>query len=288
MNTHGADLARLAPASLRLDAALARCRHLPAGTRTRLLIGKYAALAHLARGRPAQLRVGPLTVSVHNLSDLGTLQSAIVDVQHTLIATDLLRTEHAPRVIDVGANLGQFAAAVLLAAPHARLDCFEPDPASHARLTATLAGTAAPCRGHQLALADHTGTATLHRHPLSVMSTLHPDSAAPYTAGTVTVPVTTLDAALPDDDPIDLVKIDVEGAESDVLAGAHRTLTRTRHLLIELSLHRATRHTNLDVLDQIRTACPTAQIHTIGRPLGPAHRPTCQDILIALHPPDAK
>jgi FkbM family methyltransferase len=51
----------------------------------------------------------------------------------------------------------------------------------------------------------------------------------------ITVPVTTIDRLLVDIAGICLLKIDVQGSEQHVLAGAQQTLARTRFLLIELN-----------------------------------------------------
>src|SRR5262245_36359715 len=44
-----------------------------------------------------------------------------------------------PVVLDVGANEGDFTAGVLLLVPGAEVHCFEPHPATHARLAARFA-----------------------------------------------------------------------------------------------------------------------------------------------------
>lgn len=80
----------LATASLRLDAALGRSRHLPMTTRLPLLAGKYAAIPALLRGQSAHLPVGSVRMHLRTLSDLGTAQSAIVDAHDTLVAARVL------------------------------------------------------------------------------------------------------------------------------------------------------------------------------------------------------
>jgi len=52
---------------------------------------------------------------------------------------------------------------------------------------------------------------------------------------TVTVPVRRLDEFTEDAEPVDLLKIDVQGFERQVLEGAPATLSRTRAILIELN-----------------------------------------------------
>lgn len=125
-----------------------------------------------------------------------------------------------PCCLDVGANLGEYAR--LLAAglgPEARIDCFEPSAATFARLTAALASLPT-CRPHQLALGAVDGEAVLHTVPgHSQLASLHGELGASVDEQ---VPVARLDtwAAAEGIDHIELLKIDVEGAELDVLRGA--------------------------------------------------------------------
>jgi hypothetical protein len=54
----------------------------------------------------------------------------------------------------------------------------------------------------------------------------------------IDVPLVTLDTALPDLNEISLLKLDVQGYEADVLAGARRTLSKTRCLVTEVMYER--------------------------------------------------
>jgi FkbM family methyltransferase len=276
-----ADLRQLAGASLRLDAATLTLAPMPRRLRARLLASKMRHLPTLLAGRQARLRIGPTDYHAATVSDLGTMQSSITDVYRDLVAPGILDPHSTPVVVDVGANIGQFAHAIKLACPGSRLICLEPDPATWrvlrrnteaADLITTLCAAAGAAPGRL----------PLHRHELSVMSSLCPPRGREgYRPNdTVDVAVTTLDDALADVPAIDLVKIDVEGAEADVLRGAAETLRRTRYLLLELTLAPG----NLATLDLVRQVVPGATIIRFGRPLGARERPVAQDVIISLRP----
>jgi FkbM family methyltransferase len=113
---------------------------------------------------------------------------------------------------------------------------FEPVPASYPRLRENLDlnGLGTRIIATEAAVADSNGTARLFIPGGR-------DSAAPsshlYNPGEtragdeVSVKTVALDAIVPGDTPVDLVKIDVEGAEEAVLKGATQLLARWRPVL---------------------------------------------------------
>ena len=127
---------------------------------------------------------------------------------------------------------------------------FEPEAEAHAALARAKNGTG-PWRSlavHPCALSDRDGEGSLHvtTDPQS-SSLLEPDPAflgrfaadAPFTvARTETVETRRLDTVLADHDgpPPSFLKIDVEGAELAVLAGAEKTLADVQAVKIEWSL----------------------------------------------------
>ncbi|GAC1308176.1 MAG: hypothetical protein NVSMB16_04450 [Acidimicrobiales bacterium] len=265
--------------SLALDAAMLGVSALPATTRARLLWHKWRAAAAIVRGRSYAIGISKRTFEVRSMSDLGTFQATIVDVYEELVVTGVLAD--ARFVVDVGANIGQWTSAVKLFAPDVEVLSIEPDPDIFERLESnvgSLAGVTCRC----LAAGASSEPATLYRHELSLMSTLHPGTAGYDETNTVAVSMDTLDHLV--DRPIDLLKIDVEGAELDVLTGAAATLDTTRFLVVELSLGRAAVGSALETLDHVRRCAPTARIVMLGRPMGGSAVPDCQDALIELHP----
>ena len=146
--------------------------------------------------------------------------------------------------IDVGCRDAE-AANWLPFEPNVQLIGFEPDPEECARLQREMKGPA-DRRFVPVALGARPGEAVLHltRHVQS--SSLyepdpeaierHPELQAHEEVGRRTVAVTTLDAwgEQADAGAPDLLKLDVQGAELDVLRGAERALTSVRAIEVEV------------------------------------------------------
>lgn len=124
----------------------------------------------------------------------------------------------------------------------------EPESSGLQRITATRAFTFVATQ----ALSDRTGTAQLYvTHSRACSSLLEPDERAaervmtaacaavrPFqVVATEEVPVTTLDALLPQLPPVDYLQIDVQGAELQVLRGAQATLTHVPVMELEMRFY---------------------------------------------------
>jgi FkbM family methyltransferase len=133
------------------------------------------------------------------------------------------RLFHNPGVIvDAGAMIGNHAAYFAHHVRHTQVHAFEPDPANFELLARNTEPypTVVPCRW---ALSDHEGQAALHNDD-------------PRNHGHVQlvpgegVQLVTLDSY--DLEWVTLLKIDVEGHELEVLAGAAGTIRRWRPLIL--------------------------------------------------------
>jgi FkbM family methyltransferase len=148
----------------------------------------------------------------------------------TRLWLEALAREPRPLVLDVGANAGLFTHLIWTLKPEAEIIAFDPLPKMAARLRAWQARTGAHLVVHNQAVADRCGTASFYAAAENdTGASLKPGSAG---GQAITVPVTTLDSVIPER-PVLLAKIDVEGAEVEVLAGAARTLAATRFLILE-------------------------------------------------------
>lgn len=155
-----------------------------------------------------------------------------LDYYEPLTAT-LARTLAAPAglFVDVGANIGFHS--LMLASVRPRLDiiAFEPHPELHALLRANVAANRADLIAVEpVALSDREDRRPFYLNRSHMSASLEANFD-PAHAGVVTVPVTTLDAYLARRGGAPgrfLLKVDVEGHESALLAGAHTTLRACR------------------------------------------------------------
>ncbi len=146
-------------------------------------------------------------------------------------------------VVDVGANVGHWSAAVLRSLAPQRLIAIEPAPGPFAQLRERLGDRA---ELHQVAVGAETGQAALHLTRDSTGASLLPPAPAMREVvgrnwsveEKISVPVRTLDDLLREVAEISLLKLDVQGVEHEVLAGAREVLRRTRFLLIEMNFMR--------------------------------------------------
>ncbi|MBJ7457927.1 MAG: FkbM family methyltransferase [Thermoleophilaceae bacterium] len=161
--------------------------------------------------------------------------------------TARLMQQTRPRaVIDVGANVGQFASWVRASGFTGPIISFEPQPDEHAELLRASENDPDWTIVPRVAVGSADGAAQIHlagnsqSSSLLKMLDLHvvnaPDSAY---VGTVETPVRRLDDLLAeaDFDPTDaLLKVDTQGYEHEVLRGAPDTLGRISSAMLELSL----------------------------------------------------
>ena len=143
---------------------------------------------------------------------------------------------------DVGANVGfhSTVACRLIDPSRGHVISFEPLPANADQIELNARLNHFDCvRVMRYALGNHDGEARFLLSDISSRGALETAGRIPSSpAGSATVRIRRLDtlmneAHLP---PPDVMKVDVEGAEADVLAGAHETLMRHRPILM-IELH---------------------------------------------------
>jgi FkbM family methyltransferase len=148
----------------------------------------------------------------------------------------LLQHVERPVIFDVGANVGQTLERYASTVRDARIHSFEPFPDSY-RHPAAVAAARPPAVAHQLALGAARGEATFHVNPQfhtrNSLLTRPAEGRRYYRKGselpeTLTVTVDTLDdvCAREGIDRINLLKLDVQGAELQVLRGGERLLAQ--------------------------------------------------------------
>jgi len=158
----------------------------------------------------------------------------------------LLAARRVDLVLDVGANVGQYARALRGADYRGRIVSFEPVAGAHARLVAAAAADPAWTAAPRMALGAADGEAEINVSNRTDMSSLLPirgDTLAALpkaqSIGREPVPVRRLDGVYADYAGAGaraFLKIDTQGFERAVLDGAGAILAELRGLQLELSL----------------------------------------------------
>jgi FkbM family methyltransferase len=207
-----------------LARALAHGRHLaalapsPAG-RARLLWAAVWLPLRGRGGRPLRVRVTKggrrFTLLLRGPADLATVGEVLVDDLYEVPGVDDARV-----IVDLGSHIGTSIVFFRQRHPGAEIHGFEPDPDSFGRLQANV-GALEGVTIDPRAVAGGAGEALLNSSPNSLASSLIARDGGGHTVSVRTVGLDAIieELAL---ERIDLLKLDVEGAEYDVLANASR------------------------------------------------------------------
>ena len=144
-------------------------------------------------------------------------------------------------VLDVGANIGQTVRVFKYVYPNAEIHAFEPDPENFERLSRSCSQLQR-VSVYQLAMGRVAGFGTLYRSEKDTMHSLVCHDRLISRGEGVRVPVTTLDEFCFQHNVshIDYLKIDTEGLDLDVVAGAKRILEAdvVRMIEVECGMYR--------------------------------------------------
>lgn len=194
----------------------------------------------------------PLTNNVVHLIELlfdakairAVLSWSKFSVTSFTMISGLVRQGILPKtVIDVGANVGQFAVASAKLFPNVPVHSFEPDPDCVAVLEKNVRSLG-NVSVYPVALGDEEGEVAFHVNSHSQSSSIlalaenhivaFPDARE---RGTIQVKVSTLDKTFTGVElrgPV-LLKLDVQGYEAQALRGAVKTLRRVDYVVLEAS-----------------------------------------------------
>jgi FkbM family methyltransferase len=204
------------------------------------LVFVYLQLRFLTRWAPAwkrPLKVMGLTVSYPSVETMRWVYPEIFLNRDYATAPDF----EARRIIDAGANIGLATLFFRLEHPAAEIVCFEPDPRAYQYLERNLQrneikGVVA----HNVGLGERRQQASLFVRPdeLDSCQSLSQGFAAAVNDEepvSISVEIAPLSDYL--DGSVDLLKLDVEGAELAALRGAGKALSSIRRIIMEY--HRA-------------------------------------------------
>ncbi|MFC1635037.1 FkbM family methyltransferase [Planctomycetota bacterium] len=148
--------------------------------------------------------------------------------------------DNAPIIFDVGAYIGEVTRTYREIFPQAKLYCFEPFPGSFRELEKQSVDPLAKL--YQVAISDQIGKTTLNVNADLSCNSIFPrpqNEPAYYSAHAqnvdqIEVDTTTIDSFCKREniERIDILKLDVEGAEIKALRGAHNTLSNHAVTLI--------------------------------------------------------
>jgi FkbM family methyltransferase len=151
-------------------------------------------------------------------------------------------------VLDVGANAGQYGSMLRAWGYRGRIVSFEPVAAAHARLELRAAADPDWQVAPRMALGAKDGEATIEVSADSDMSSLLPQtellrrlSASSRVVGRERVPIRRLDGLAKEyvnHGERTFLKVDTQGFEAEVLAGARELLPRLQGIQLEMSLVR--------------------------------------------------
>lgn len=169
-------------------------------------------------------KFGLIYAACFQVSDLGTLAN-------DYLATFLITRLCSPRktFIDIGAHIGSVVSSVLTHIPSATIIAIEAIPEKVVHLRRIFPTV----QVHQVALGNSEGSVKffIDTRRSGYSSLIHPAVKDAGKIIEITVPITRLDQLI-DSNSIDAIKIDVEGAELEVLRGSVRTITRNRPIIM--------------------------------------------------------
>jgi FkbM family methyltransferase len=148
-------------------------------------------------------------------------------------ALDFESASAAPRILDCGANIGVASLFFRRRYPRARITAYEADPALFTLLNANLAANGAdPIERHNAAV--WTSAGTLRFRSEGSDSGMIESLPGAVDGDSVVVPSIRLHDILAAETVVDLLKLDIEGAEDAVLADCEPVLDRVRALVMDL------------------------------------------------------
>jgi FkbM family methyltransferase len=198
----------------------------------------YARL--FARRRFYRLNKGLFLMSLRGLGILNYRDETASGEYHFL--RKHLQGVPRPVVFDVGANKGDYSAAILAANMNAQVYAFEPHPGTFQRLSARMAphgarvvNAACGRAAGQMELYDYVDSGSAHASLYKgVIEEIHGQHSRAHTVDVIDIDSFVTNHGI---EHVDLLKIDTEGHELEVLRGAARTLNEGKVAAIQFEFN---------------------------------------------------
>ena len=173
-----------------------------------------------------------------DLTDPGINRDLFLYGKREPSSTDIYRRQLSPgmTIVDVGANIGYYVLIEAQALGNSgKIYAIEPAPKNFEMLQKNLHLNAVGCEieSHNLAISDHVGQVSFE---LAGASNHHRLAVNGSSSNSIEVEATTLDVLL-DDEKIDMVRMDAEGAEWVILRGMRGILASDRPLKMFIEVH---------------------------------------------------
>ncbi len=212
------------------------------------------------------------TVQFHNSEEYHSLKQEIFTQDGYYFETE----NPAPRIIDAGAHIGLATLYFKYLYPNAHITCIEPLPENLELLRENISfNRLENIEIEPVALGTTVGELTLHTDVTKAQwhstSGMLPGAwNGQQKSRSLTVATKPLSAFLTE--PIDLLKMDIEGMESMVLREASSQLKFVKHLLLEFHPHRG--HTLENFVEFLEKHFPNVEVTQDGSEVKRLHKST--------------
>ena len=188
----------------------------------------------------------------------------------------------APLILDCGANIGMASLYFKWLYPKARIQAFEPDPATFDLLKQNIARNRLDVQPHNCALWDQDGEVDFFVDPQNPGTLVMSTDISRLKGNSIQVPARRLSNFI--DETVDFVKLDVEGAEHRVLCDLVQTgrIAAIRQMVIEYHHRIGAQKSHLaGFLSMLERSGFEYQIHAAVYPIN--SRAVFQDMLIGAY-----